>query len=58
MQKFKKWFFAEERRHRHFQITITTGVIASTAVGYFFPYHGELAIASGVATNLIWIWEQ
>jgi len=46
------------KRHRFFQLIITIGVFASTAIAYFFPYHGELAVASGVATNLIWIWEQ
>ena len=45
-------------RHRFFQLCITIGVFVSTFVGYFFPYHGEFAIAAGVATNLIWIWEQ
>lgn len=56
MKKFHLWLLHTER-HRKFQIIITTGVLASTTIGYFFPYHGELAIASATATNLIWIWE-
>lgn len=51
----KKWF---NRRHRCFQVCITIGIFFSTAIGYFFPYHGEAAIVAGAATNLIWIWEQ
>ena len=49
---------AAKQRHRFFQLCITIGVFVSTFVGYFFPYHGEFAVAAGVATNLIWIWEQ
>ena len=52
-----KRFLHRMERHRWFQLIITSGVIVSTAVGYFFPYHGEFAVAAGVATNLIWIWE-
>lgn len=53
---FKRFLFRLER-HRWFQVVITAGVIVSTIVGYFFPYHGEFAVVAGVATNLIWIWE-
>lgn len=52
---FKRKYHLE--RHRLFQVTITIGVCVSTAIGYFLPYHGEFAIAAGVATNLLWIWE-
>lgn len=52
-----KRFFFKLERHRWFQLGITAGVFASTAIGYLFPYHGEIAIVAGVATNLIWIWE-
>lgn len=57
MKKKFRILFHRLERHRWFQLTITFGVIASTAIGYLLPYHGELALAAGVATNLLWIWE-
>ncbi len=57
-KRIAHWFLREEHRHRHFQFTVTLGVLISTAIGYFMPYHGELAIAAGIATNLVWIWER
>ena len=57
MKKFHEWLLKTER-HRKFQVCITLGVITSTFIGYFMPFHGEFALAAGVATNLIWIWEQ
>jgi len=53
-EDLQKWL---HKKHRYFQTTITIGVITSTAIGYFLPFHGEFAIVAGVATNLIWIWE-
>lgn len=55
----RNWFKRKmHERHGVFQMLITCGVCTSTAIGYFMPYHGEFAIAAGVATNLLWIWEQ
>jgi hypothetical protein len=47
--------FLRVRKHRVFQILISTGVVSSVALERVFPAASSIVM---VAVTLIWIWEQ
>lgn len=44
-------------RHLRFQIAVTTGVSLVAVCTFIMPDRGEIIVAVGTLTNLIWIWE-
>lgn len=45
------------RRHRAFQITVTMGIIGTTAISIYNPALALEGAALNALTNLIWLWE-
>jgi hypothetical protein len=58
MKRIFHFFKYEMHRHRKFQLAITTGTIGCAAGGFLIPSQQELLLVAGLATNLLWIWEQ
>lgn len=45
------------RRHRHFKMGITTGLIGGTLLSIILPHLTHEVILINAITNLFWVWE-